>query len=86
LHQKGYKDVMHHVSLNEKFIVAIFTIASWNPIVLGFGEVNQNFGFTIERGIFLEYFKIFIFVKVLKKNLIFWRKYEYIFLNVELKF
>jgi hypothetical protein len=55
------------------FVVAVFTIVSWNPIVLGFGKANQNFGFTI-RGVLSEYFKIFIFVKMLKSYLIFLTK------------
>jgi hypothetical protein len=33
--------------LNERIVVAIFTIVGWNPIFLGFGKANQNFGFTI---------------------------------------
>jgi hypothetical protein len=54
---------MHRESLNERIVVAIFTIVSWKVIVLGFGEANQKFGFTI-GGILLEYFEIFIFVEM----------------------
>jgi hypothetical protein len=58
---------MHHASLNEKNVVAIFTIDGWNSIVLGLGEINQNFGFTIEGGVFLEYFRIFTFVEMFNR-------------------
>ncbi len=67
LHKRVYKDVMHHASLNEKNVVAIFTIDGWNSIVLGLGEINQNFGFTIEGGVFLEYFRIFTFVEMFNR-------------------
>jgi len=59
LHKRGYKDVMHHASLNEGIVVAFFTIPSWNLIVLGLGETNQNFGFTIKGGVLLGYIGIF---------------------------
>ncbi len=67
LHKRGYKDDIHHASLNERIVVAVFTIVGWNSIVLRLGETNQNFGFTIKGGVLLEYFGIFMFVEMFNK-------------------
>jgi 23S rRNA G2445 N2-methylase RlmL len=40
--------------LNEGIAAAVLTIAGWNPAVRGFGEANQNPGFTAEGGVLLD--------------------------------